>query len=70
MNNSGPRRDDRAHAGLCADCSHAKRIESSRGSIFYLCRRAEREPAYRKYPQVPVTNCAGYEPDHDDRRSM
>ena len=51
---------ERARAGLCADCQHARRIESSRSSIFYLCLRAEREPAFRKYPQLPVRTCAGY----------
>jgi hypothetical protein len=56
-----PRDDgDRARAGLCADCLHARRIESSRGSLFYLCLRAEHDPAFRKYPQLPVTRCPGY----------
>ncbi len=53
---------ERARAGLCADCLHARRIESSRNSIFYLCLRAEREPAFRKYPQLPVRTCSGYVP--------
>src|SRR5215475_2067860 len=45
---------ERSRAGLCADCLHARRIESSRGSIFYLCLRAEHDPAYKKYPPLPV----------------
>ena len=52
---------DRARVGLCADCQHARRIESSRGSVFYMCLRADRDPTFRKYPQLPVSSCAGYE---------
>jgi hypothetical protein len=55
-----PRDEDRARAGLCADCQFARRIESSRASIFYLCLRAEHDPAFRKYPQLPVRRCVGY----------
>jgi hypothetical protein len=47
--------------GLCASCRHAKRIVSSKGSEFWLCGRAERDPAFRKYPPLPVIRCAGYE---------
>jgi hypothetical protein len=53
---------DRTSAGLCADCLHARRVESSRGSIFVLCLRAERDPAFKKYPALPVKSCVGYEP--------
>jgi len=52
---------DRARVGLCADCVHARRIESSRGSIFYMCLRAEHEPEFRKYPTLPVRTCGGHE---------
>jgi hypothetical protein len=53
---------EQARAGLCAGCQHARRIESSRGSIFYLCLRAEYDPAFKKYPQLPVRSCEGFEP--------
>ena len=55
--------------GLCAACSNARRIESRRGSAFYLCGRAEAEPAYERYPGLPVRECAGFEalrPEADD----
>jgi len=52
---------DQARVGLCASCLHARRIESSRGSIFYLCLRAEHDPAFKKYPALPVRSCAGFE---------
>jgi hypothetical protein len=53
---------ERARAGLCADCVHARRIESDRGAIFYLCELAAVNTAYRKYPALPVLRCAGFQP--------
>jgi GNAT superfamily N-acetyltransferase len=52
---------DRA-AGLCAACEHLRIVVSSRGSRFYLCGRAAHDPAYRRYPPIPVRACAGFEP--------
>ncbi len=49
-------------AGLCARCRHLRRIQSQRGSTFYLCRRAATDPRYPKYPPLPVLSCPGYEP--------
>ncbi len=51
---------ERERAGLCADCAHARRIESDRGAKFYLCELAAVDTAYRKYPALPVVRCAGY----------
>jgi hypothetical protein len=34
---------------------------SDRGSVFLRCERAKTDPAYPKYPPLPVWNCAGYE---------
>jgi len=36
-------------------------VESARGSAFYLCRLAERDARFSKYPRLPVLTCAGYE---------
>jgi hypothetical protein len=47
--------------GLCASCRQARRIESSRGSIFYLCLRSATDPAFAKYPRLPMLTCGGYE---------
>jgi hypothetical protein len=47
--------------GLCADCVHARRIESERGSIFILCERSASDPSFPKYPSLPVVKCRGYE---------
>jgi hypothetical protein len=56
---------ERMHAGLCADCAHARRLASDRGSVFYLCELSASDPAYAKYPRLPVIRCAGYERKHD-----
>jgi len=47
--------------GLCADCQHADRVHSARGSTFYLCRRAETDRAFARYPRLPVLRCPGYQ---------
>ncbi len=38
-----------------------RRIESDRGSIFYLCELSKVDPRYPKYPRLPVLSCTGYE---------
>jgi len=48
--------------GLCADCLHARTIESAKGSSFLLCQRSAADPAYPKYPRLPVLACPGHEP--------
>jgi hypothetical protein len=54
--------DDRLSAGLCATCRHQKVIRNTRGSAFSMCLRARTDPAYPKYPRLPVLACAGHEP--------
>lgn len=48
-------------AGLCDTCRHQKVIRTTRGSAFSLCRRSKVDPAFPKYPRLPVARCAGYE---------
>jgi hypothetical protein len=48
-------------AGLCADCTHARRIESARGSVFILCELSVTDPSFPKYPRLPILSCPGYE---------
>jgi hypothetical protein len=50
-----------ATVGLCASCAYARRIESRRGSAFYLCGRAGVEPGYDRYPRLPVRECDGHQ---------
>jgi hypothetical protein len=47
-------------AGLCADCLHARRIESERGSVFVMCQLSATDVNFAKYPRLPVLSCAGY----------
>jgi hypothetical protein len=49
------------HIGLCADCRFMRRMESARGSVFYLCERAKTDARFVKYPRLPVLQCQGYE---------
>jgi hypothetical protein len=51
--------------GLCADCRHARRLRSARGSEFLLCGRAATDPRFRRYPALPVVQCAGHDPVPD-----
>jgi hypothetical protein len=51
-----------ARPGLCQDCSHARRIESDRGSVFFLCQLALTDSRFKKYPRLPVLSCLGYGP--------
>jgi hypothetical protein len=47
-------------AGLCADCLYSRRIETERGSVFFLCELSVTDPRYTKYPRLPVLTCGGY----------
>lgn len=49
-----------APPGLCATCRHAQQIASPR-STFLRCARAERDPAFPRYPTLPVFVCRGFE---------
>jgi hypothetical protein len=58
-------------AGLCGTCVHARLIASARApgdgspragrSIFVLCERSFADPAFPRYPGLPVLACRGYE---------
>lgn len=52
---------EEARIGLCFDCVHARRIQSDRDSMFYLCELSTCDPTYSKYPPLPVIRCPGYE---------
>jgi len=49
--------------GLCGTCQHARRIESDRGSVFYLCELSASDAKFPKYPALPVLRCSGYTPN-------
>jgi len=49
-------------AGLCDRCAHQRVVRTGRGSRFSLCERSKSDPAFAKYPRLPVLACGGYEP--------
>jgi hypothetical protein len=50
-------------AGLCDSCEHQQLVRNTRGSTFSLCRRSRDDPAYLRYPRLPVIECPGYQRD-------
>ena len=61
--------DERKRVGLCADCRYAQTMKSDRGSVFYRCERSATDPAFPKYPRLPVRQCPGYERSSDGQDS-
>jgi hypothetical protein len=51
---------DQQTVGLCAQCLHARRLTSGRGSTFWLCGLSQRDPSFPKYPRLPVRTCGGF----------
>jgi hypothetical protein len=51
-----------SNAGLCPGCAHSRRVDSARGSTFFLCELSRTDPRFPKYPRLPVLTCAGYQP--------
>lgn len=47
-------------AGLCESCAHVRVVVSGKGSRFYLCTLSAVNPAFPKYPRLPVLRCRGY----------
>jgi arsenate reductase len=56
----------RAHAGLCADCLHARLVRPASGSVYYWCGRSTDDPSFPKYPPLPVVQCEGYTADRKE----
>ena len=63
VNEGQPANDERERAGLCSDCTHARRVESDRGAEFYLCGLSATDARFPKYPALPVIRCSGYAPE-------
>jgi hypothetical protein len=51
----------RPAAGLCDTCAFQRKVPNTRGSTFSLCNRSREDPAYPRYPRLPVLDCPGYE---------
>jgi hypothetical protein len=43
--------------GLCRRCEHVRPVTSARGSTFWRCGVHDRDPAWPKYPPLPVLRC-------------
>lgn len=52
----------RPPAGLCDRCRHQRLVPNTRGSVFSLCERSRTDPAFPRYPRLPVLSCPGFEP--------
>jgi hypothetical protein len=61
MNDSPVRRQPVEREGLCRTCRHARAIVTDRGHPFLLCERSRTDPAYPRYPALPVLVCRGFE---------
>ena len=61
--------DEETQVGLCFHCRHARIVISRAESRFYLCKRSRIDPAYPKYPRLPVLQCDGYERERDSAES-
>lgn len=48
-------------SGLCDSCVHQSVVRNTRGSSFSLCERSRTDPAYPRYPRLPVIECPGHE---------
>ncbi|MDA0270414.1 MAG: hypothetical protein O2798_11575 [Chloroflexi bacterium] len=47
--------------GLCGRCEHVRTVASGKGSVFFRCARHDDDPAFPKYPRLPVLRCTGFE---------
>ncbi|MCC7014079.1 MAG: hypothetical protein IT454_16095 [Planctomycetes bacterium] len=47
--------------GLCPQCAHVRRIESAKGSVFWMCEKSRDDPRYPRYPAQPRMVCPGFE---------
>jgi hypothetical protein len=50
--------------GLCESCRWQREVSTAR-STFVLCARGLTDPAFAKYPRLPVRECPGHEPVAD-----
>jgi hypothetical protein len=49
--------------GLCRTCEHLRLLASPR-SVFARCALADSDPAFPRYPPLPVLRCGGYRLQH------
>ncbi len=59
---------DEPEVGLCEHCRFARQQPSRRGGCFWRCTLADSDPRFQRYPPLPVSACAGFEPDEPTPR--
>jgi hypothetical protein len=47
--------------GLCPDCVHVRRIESAKGSVFWMCELSKQDERFPRYPVQPRMACPGFQ---------
>ncbi len=55
--------------GLCRDCRHARRVPAARAT-YWFCRRSTSDPAFPRYPALPVRSCRGFAWGEDGEASV
>jgi len=58
--NDRPKPEQAPAFGLCARCIHARIIQSDRGSQFLRCGLSDTDPAFPRFPALPVRTCTGF----------
>jgi len=46
---------------LCETCASVREVVTPKGSRFLLCRLSHTDPAFPKYPRLPVLRCEGFQ---------
>lgn len=49
-----------AGMGLCEHCLHRRLVRSERQADYLLCEYSKIDPAFEKYPRLPVKKCSAY----------
>lgn len=47
--------------GLCPDCVHVRKIESAKGSVFWMCELSKKDERFPRYPVQPRMVCPGFQ---------
>ena len=61
MHEVNPEEANTEAIGLCTACRHHQAVRSARGPTYHRCALSVRDPAFDKYPRLPVLNCGGFE---------
>ena len=62
---TGPR-DDATRFGLCATCAFGRLFRSGKDATYVTCDLSRTDPAYPRFPSIPVIRCRGFEDRGED----